>query len=62
MKNNNEQKIIYLNLIGFGINFMSIVFLIKTYGVFGVLVSVCITQWIILLLFKLKFKNKKPLA
>ncbi len=60
MKNNQERKIIYMNCIGFVCNFIAVLVFIKKHEVFGVLVSVCIMQWIVLILYKLnKMRSKK---
>jgi O-antigen/teichoic acid export membrane protein len=53
MKNHKERTIIYIGFFGFLVNISLIILLIETYEVFGVLLSVCITQWIVLLVYKI---------
>lgn len=57
MRQHKELKIVYLNGIFFSINLALLLMLIQKYEVFGVLVSVCITQWIVLGIYK--FVNKE---
>ena len=52
-KNHKEHIIIWISLIGFLINMFSVFLLIDTFKVFGVLISVCITQWSLLFLYKI---------
>ena len=52
IKNHKERTIIYISFLGFFVNTCLIFFLIETYGIFGVLLSVCITQWVVLLAYK----------
>lgn len=56
MKNHQERTIIYISLFGFLVNISLILLLIETYEIFGVLVSVAITQWLVLLAYKLHRK------
>ncbi|MCH2195269.1 hypothetical protein [Kordia sp.] len=53
MKNHQERTIIYISFFAFFISVSLIVLLIETYEIFGVLLSVSITQWLVLLTFKL---------
>ncbi|MHA7057577.1 lipopolysaccharide biosynthesis protein [Aquimarina sp. M1] len=53
IKSYKEQTIIYISIFGFFVNISLIFFLIETYQIMGVLCSVCITQWIILITYKL---------
>ncbi|WP_430410392.1 lipopolysaccharide biosynthesis protein [Kordia sp.] len=53
MKNHQEHIIIYISFLGFFVSFCLILSLIETYEVFGVLLSVCITQWVLLFVFKM---------
>ncbi|QHI38120.1 hypothetical protein IMCC3317_35060 [Kordia antarctica] len=52
MKNHKERTIIYISFFGFFVNISLIFLLIETYEILGILVSVCITQWIVLLVYK----------
>jgi O-antigen/teichoic acid export membrane protein len=52
IKENKEHKIILINLLGFIINSIFILLLISKHQVFGVLLSVCITQWFTLFMYK----------
>ena len=52
MKNHKERTIIYISFFGFFVNISLIFLLIETYEIFGVLISVCITQWILMLTYK----------
>ena len=56
MKNHKERTIIYISFFGFFVNSSLIFFLIETYEILGVLISVCITQWIVLLVYKVYWK------
>ncbi|WP_044400339.1 lipopolysaccharide biosynthesis protein [Lacinutrix sp. Hel_I_90] len=60
MKNHRERSIIYISIAGFFVNITLIFLLIETYEIFGVLISVCITQWIVLIAYKVyrKFARK----
>lgn len=58
IKNNNERIIIYISFIGFAVSLVLISILIKPYEVLGVLLSVCLSQWLVLVLFKLNSKLK----
>ena len=57
MKKHQERKVILINCIGFAVNFILILILIRTYEVYGVLLSVCISQWTILAIYKLTQKK-----
>lgn len=59
MKKHQERTIITINIIGFLINLIVILSLITTYKILGVLISVCITQWVFLLIYKLHSRFKK---
>lgn len=61
LKCHKENKIIYFNFIGLLINSCLVLLLIKPYAILGVLISVCITQWAILLCYKTEwfYRNKK---
>ncbi len=52
MKNHKERTIIYISFFGFFVNFSLIFLLIETYEIFGVLLSVCSTQWVVMILYK----------
>ncbi|MBC8757586.1 hypothetical protein H2O64_23160 [Kordia sp. YSTF-M3] len=52
MKNHKERTIIYISFFGFFVNISLIFFLIETYEIFGVLLSVCITQWLVMIIYK----------
>lgn len=52
MKNHKERTIIHISFFGFFVNISLISFLIEPYEILGVLVSVCITQWVVLLVYK----------
>ncbi|WAC03785.1 hypothetical protein N7U66_10400 [Lacinutrix neustonica] len=52
IKAHKESTIIYISLFGFFINISLIFLLIETYEILGVLISVCITQWMMLLVYK----------
>ncbi|WP_034061046.1 hypothetical protein [Lacinutrix jangbogonensis] len=52
IKNHKERIVISISFFGFFINVILILFLIQPYQVLGVLLSVCITQWIVLICFK----------
>lgn len=58
MRQHKELKIVYLNSVFITINLVLILILITKYEVLGVLVSVCITQWIILGIYKFVNKEK----
>lgn len=53
LKNYQEKMILKISVFAFCINTILILLLIKPYEIFGVLLSVAITQWFILILFKL---------
>lgn len=53
MKNHHERSIIYVSLFAFFVSTSLIVLLIETYEIFGVLLSVCIAQWVVLFTYKL---------
>lgn len=53
MKNHKERTIIYISFFGFFVNFSLIFLLIESYEILGVLISVCITQWVVLLAYKM---------
>lgn len=53
MKNHQERSIIYISFLAFFVSVSLILLLIETYEIFGVLISVSITQWLVLLMFKL---------
>ncbi|MFT5251165.1 MAG: O-antigen/teichoic acid export membrane protein [Flavobacteriales bacterium] len=53
MKNHKERTIIYISFFGFFVNFSLIFLLIETYEIFGVLLSVCSAQWVVLLVYKI---------
>ncbi|MDO6596418.1 hypothetical protein Q4512_05795 [Oceanihabitans sp. 2_MG-2023] len=57
MKKHQERKIILVNCIGFVVNFILILILIRTYEIYGVLLSVCISQWVTLFIYKLTDKK-----
>ncbi|MDH7448046.1 hypothetical protein [Aquimarina sp. 2201CG14-23] len=61
LKNHKEKKVILINCIGFIINFIFILTLIKEYQIFGVLLSVCITKWLVLIIYKLESKKIKSI-
>lgn len=52
MKNHKERIIIYISFFGVFVNISLIFLLIENYEIFGVLLSVCITQWMVLIAFK----------
>ncbi len=56
VKNHQERTIIYISFFAFFVSISLIVLLIETYEIFGVLVSVAITQWLVLLVYKLHWK------
>ena len=56
MKNHRERIIIYISFFAFFASISMIVLLIETYEIFGVLLSVSITQWLVLLVYKLQRK------
>jgi O-antigen/teichoic acid export membrane protein len=56
VKNHQERTLIYISLFGFLVNISLILFLIETYEIFGVLISVAITQWLVLVAYKLHRK------
>jgi O-antigen/teichoic acid export membrane protein len=58
MKNHKERIIIYISLIGLLVNITLIYFLIETHEIFGVLLSVCITQWVVLIIYKTYLKTR----
>jgi O-antigen/teichoic acid export membrane protein len=53
MKNHKERSIIYISFFGFFVNLSAIFLLIESYEVLGVLISVCITQWLLLITYKI---------
>ena len=57
MKNHKEQIIICISSLGFLVTVFLIYLLIEPYGVFGVLTSVTISQWTVLVLYKFQ-KNQ----
>ncbi|WP_046756404.1 lipopolysaccharide biosynthesis protein [Kordia jejudonensis] len=61
MKSHQERTVIYIAFLGFLVCVSFILLLIETYELFGVLLSVCITQWVVLIVYKLhwKFSNKR---
>lgn len=58
LKNHKERTIIYISLLGFFINISLIYLWIESYEILGVLFSVCISQWIILVAYKVTTKIK----
>ncbi|WP_299887521.1 hypothetical protein [uncultured Lacinutrix sp.] len=52
MKNHKERTIIYISFLGFFVNISLIFLLIESYEILGVLISVCISQWLLLIMFK----------
>jgi len=52
LKTHEEKKIILINSFGGVLNLILIFIFIEPYGMYGVLISVCISQWSILLLYK----------
>jgi O-antigen/teichoic acid export membrane protein len=56
MKNHQERIIIYISFFAFFVSISLIVILIETYEIFGVLLSAAITQWLVLLVYKLHRK------
>ncbi|WP_114902353.1 lipopolysaccharide biosynthesis protein [Kordia sp. SMS9] len=56
MKNHQERTIIYFSFFAFFVNISLILLLIETYEIFGVLLSVAITQWVVLLTYKLYWR------
>lgn len=58
IKKHKERNIVIINFIGMLINFIAILSLITTHGILGVLIGVCIRQWILLLLYKLANQSK----
>jgi O-antigen/teichoic acid export membrane protein len=52
MKDHKEHTIIYISFLGFLVNISLIFFLIEAYEILGVLISICITQWLVLLAYK----------
>ncbi|MFK7750512.1 MAG: lipopolysaccharide biosynthesis protein [Kordia sp.] len=56
MKNHQERAIIYISFFTFFVNISLILLLIETYEIFGVLLSVAISQWVVLLVYKLHWK------
>lgn len=57
LKKHQEHKVIYINCIGTAINLILILILIEDQDIYGVLLSVCITQWLVLLIYKLAFNT-----
>lgn len=53
MKSHKERTIIYISFIAIFVNISLIFFLIESYEIFGVLLSACITQWVVLLAYKM---------
>jgi O-antigen/teichoic acid export membrane protein len=53
MKNHKERTIIYISFFGFLVNISLIFLLIEPYEILGVLISVCITQWVVLIAYKM---------
>lgn len=53
MKSHKERTIISISFIALFVNVSLIFFLIESYKVFGVLLSACITQWVVLLAYKI---------
>ncbi len=58
IKKHQERTIIIINIIGFLINLIVMLSLINTYKIFGVLISVCINRWVLLLIYKLHGRLK----
>jgi len=58
MKSHLENIIIYISLFGFLINIISIYLLINSHELLGLLISACITQWMVLFAYKLTIKLK----
>lgn len=56
MKNHKERTIITISFIGFFVNISLIFLLIEDYEILGVLISVCITQWMVLMAYKVHRK------
>ena len=56
MKNHQERTIIYISFFAFFVSISLILLLIETYEIFGVLVSVSIAQWLVLIVYKLHRK------
>ncbi|WP_296381219.1 hypothetical protein [Winogradskyella sp.] len=59
MKTHQEKQIIVINCFGFIISTTLILFLINEYQALGVLLSVCITQWLLLIFYKLNARKSK---
>jgi len=57
MRVHQERRVITITLIGFLISFILILLLIQEYQIFGVLLSICISQFIILTIYKTKRVN-----
>lgn len=53
VKIHKERTILYISFLSFVISVSLIFLLIEEYEIFGVLLSVCITQWIVLITYKL---------
>lgn len=53
VKNHQERIIVYISFFAFFVSTSLILLLIKTYEIFGVLLSIAITQWVILIAYKL---------
>tara|TARA_R110002049_G_scaffold309292_2_gene520359 strand:- start:20065 stop:21204 length:1140 start_codon:yes stop_codon:yes gene_type:complete len=56
IKTHKERIIICISTFGFFVNISFIFFLIETYEILGVLSSVCITQWVVLIVYKIHRK------
>ena len=57
MKDHKEHTIIYISFLGFLVNISLIFFLIEAYEILGVLISICITQWLVLLSYKVYMRS-----
>ncbi len=53
IKSHQEKRVILMNSLGFIINSILIINVIKNHQILGVLLSVCFTQWLLLLFYKL---------
>ena len=59
IKARKERLVIYISFFGFIVNFSCIYFFIESYAIFGVLLSVCITQWVTLIAYKIQINYYK---
>ncbi|MDN3664286.1 lipopolysaccharide biosynthesis protein [Algibacter miyuki] len=62
LKTHKEQAIIYISLFGFLVNISLILLVIKSHGILGVLGSVCISQWVVLIAYKWHWKCTQSLS